>query len=331
MAQEKRIAHIDAVAGLMIFWMILGHCSYFSHYSLFFYKFLSFYMPWFFYKSGQFFRSNNQYELLRKDVFKFLRYYVIYCFLGWCIWATCSIITGSSILTCIAAPAHSFISNGSIAGNGALWFLLSLFFVRQTSNVALRKMPPPLLAIVCFFIAFTLNKIEWYNYSWWFGNIFSEMFFFLMGYWLKDKEDNSKLFLISIIVFGCVLLAYLFGWIIDFPYLYMHANKMYRGDYVLFYPMALAGIIMTNNVFRIVSKYVRFQILRYIGRNSMNFYVTHWILMVVVNFFAKTVFGIDSSALLFMVLLCSCFIFLPLISNSIDMLKIRNNKLNKLL
>lgn len=329
--QDKRIEYIDAVAGLMIFWMILGHCAHFSHYSLPFYKFLSFYMPWFFYKSGQFFRSKNKYELFRKDVFKFIRYYVIYCFCGWCIWAICSIINGSSFLACIASPVYSFISYGCITGNGALWFLLSLFFVRQASNIALKKVHPLLLAIVCFFIAFALYKKGWYNYSWWFGNIFSGMFFFLMGYWLKDKEDNSKLFLTSIIVFGCVILSCLIGWIMDFPYLYMHANKMYRGDYVLFYPMALAGIIMTNNVFRIVSKHVRFHILGYIGRNSMNFYVTHWMLLVVVSFFAETIFGIDSSGLLFLLLLSSSIIFLPLISNSIDLLKLHNKKLNKIL
>lgn len=331
MIQEKRINYIDAVAGLMIFWMILGHCCYFSHYSLFFYKFLSFYMPWFFYKSGLFFSPKRQGDLLRKDVFKFIRYYAVYCFLGWCIWAICSIIKGSSILTCIASPVYSFIRYGSITGNGALWFLLSLLFVRQASNVALGKMRPALLAIVCFFIAFALYKIEWYNYSWWFGNIFSGLFFFIMGYWLRDKEDNPKLFFASIIIYGCVLLAYIVGLIMDFPYLYMHANKMYRGDYVLFYPMALAGIIMTNNAFRIVSKYVRFQILGYIGRNSMNFYVTHWILFVAVSFIAKSIFHIDSSFLLFILLLSSSVVFLPLISKSIDTLKSRNNKLNKIL
>lgn len=288
-------------------------------------------MPWFFYKSGLFFSPKKRGELLRKDVFKFIRYYAVYCFLGWCIWAIFSLINGSSIVTCITSPVISFIHDGSVMGNGALWFLLSLFVVRQASNVALRKMHPPLLAIACFFIAFALNKIGWYNYTWWFGNIFSGLFFFLMGYWLKNKEDNPKLFLTSIIVFGCVLLAYLVGWIIDFPYLYMHANKMYRGDYVLFYPMALAGIIVTNNVFRIVSKHVRFKILGYIGRNSMNFYVTHWILFVVVTFVAKTVCRIDSSSLLFILLLCSSIIFLPLISRSIDTLKLRNSKLNKLL
>lgn len=151
MVDKKRLSYIDAVAGLMIGWMILGHCSYFSHYSLSFFKYLGFYMPWFFYKSGMFFSPKKQGELLRKDVFKFIRYYAVYCFLGWCIWAICSIINGSSILTCIVSPVNSFIRYGSITGNGALWFLLSLFFVRQASNVALRKMPPPTFGDCLFF------------------------------------------------------------------------------------------------------------------------------------------------------------------------------------
>ena len=331
MADKERLTYIDAVAGLMIGWMILGHCSYFSHYSLSFFKFLGFYMPWFFYKSGMFFSPKKRGELFWKDVHKFIRLYVVYCFLGWIIWAIFSIINGSSIVNCIVSPVNSFVFNGAVTGNGALWFLLSLFFVRQASNVALKKVHPPFLAIVCFIIAFALNKIGWYNYSWWLGNIFSGMFFFLMGYYLKDKEDNIELFLTSIIVFGCVLLAYFVGWIMDFPYLYMHANKMYRGDYVLFYPMALAGIIMTNNVFRIVCKYVRFYILGYIGRKSMYFYVTHWILFIAVVFIAKSIFHIGSAFHLFIILLCSSVVFLPLISRSIDALKSSNNYLNKIL
>ena len=333
MIQNNRWAYIDAVAGLMIVWMILGHCSFFSHYGLPYREYLSFYMPWFFYKSGFFFFEKSQCLLLKKDSNKLLRYYIVYSIIGWGVWSICGMIDDTlSLRRCFAMPLYEFFHHGSISGNGALWFLFSLFIVRQCSNYLIKqKVPLPFLKAICFVLALLMYKMGWYNYSWWFGNIFSGMFFFLMGYWLKDKEDNSKLFLTSIIVFGSVLLAYIGGLTMDFPYLYMHANKMYRGDYVLFYPMALAGIIMTNNVFRIVSKYVRFQILGYIGRNSMNFYVTHWILFVAVSFIAKSTFHIDSSFLLFILLLCSSVVFLPLISKSIDTLKANNYYLNKIL
>jgi fucose 4-O-acetylase-like acetyltransferase len=95
----------------------------------------------------------------------------------------------------------------------------------------------------------------------------------------------------------------------------MYANTMYKGNYILFYPMAIAGIIVTNNMFRIIyanSNY-RFIILEYIGRNSMNIYVTHWILFVLVSFIAKSLLHIESAAILFYCFLAASIIFLPII------------------
>ena len=318
----------------MIFWMILGHCSFFSQHRIPFYSLLSFYMPWFFYKSGMLFHPKNQVDLYKKDIYKYIRYYVVYSFIGWCIWAVCGIVDSSlTIISCMIIPMKTFILHGDIAGNSALWFLLSLFLVRQIGNFILNKtiLPPSLALVLCFAIAFLLYVVGWYNYSWWFGNHFSGLCFFLLGYWLKDKEQNKLLFLISTVIYVLVVFAFFADVIDGFPYLYMHANKMYCGSYLLFYLMALAGIIMTNNVFRILSKHVRFNILEFIGRNSMNFYVTHWILIVLVTFMSKSVFRVNSSAILFWALLCSSIIFLPLISKSIDSLKLHNKKLNNIL
>ena len=151
------------------------------------------------------------------------------------------------------------------------------------------------------------------------------MCFFLLGYWLKDKENNKVLFIISTLFFGMVVLAYCMGWIEDFPYLYMHANKMYRGDYFLFFPTALAGIIMTNNLFRILCKRVKFRVFEYIGKNSMTFYTTHWILFIVVSFVASFIFKVEEPLILFIVLIGSAIVFLPLINLLIGSIKTRNN------
>lgn len=141
-----RVAYIDAVAGIMIIWMILCHVAYFSHISLpSFIKYLGFYMPWFFYKSGMFFSKKNQVILLRKDASKLLRYFVVYSVIGWLIWGVCGIIDSSLTLrACLFKPIGSFFLRGGITGNGALWFLLSLFIVRQSSNFLVKtKIPPP--------------------------------------------------------------------------------------------------------------------------------------------------------------------------------------------
>lgn len=146
------------------------------------------------------------------------------------------------------------------------------------------------------------------------GNVFSGLFFFLLGYGLKDKEKSYALIIVAVVVFLIFIIGHCTR-LIDFPYLYMHANSMYNGNYLLFYPMAVAGIIISNNLFRKIyaKNLYSFIILEYIGRNSMNIYVTHWILLVLVSFIAKSLFHIESAAILFYCFLGASIIFLPII------------------
>ena len=142
-----------------------------------------------------------------------------------------------------------------------------------------------------------------------------------MGYWLKGK-DNTILLVLSIAFYSFIVLANDAGWIRDFPYLNMHANRITnRTSYLLFYPTALAGIIMINGIFRLLCKYVRFRILEYIGVNSMNLYVTHWILFVFVVFAAKQFLNIDSPVMLFFILLGASILLLPIINEILNILK----------
>lgn len=141
---KSRERYVDAVAGIMIAWMILIHCNYFSETRLHFAKFLGFYMPWFFYKSGMFFTPKESTFLIKKDAKKLLRYFIVYSFIGWGVWCVCGLTDGSLVFKeCINDPVRQFLHHGSIQGNGALWFLLSLFIIRQLANVLLRKSPPP--------------------------------------------------------------------------------------------------------------------------------------------------------------------------------------------
>lgn len=150
------------------------------------------------------------------------------------------------------------------------------------------------------------------------------MCFFLLGYWLKDKEGNSVIFVISIITYGLILCAYWGGWIDRFPFLYMHANRMYYGNFFLFLLMALAGIIMTNNIFKIMTEYIGFRLLEYVGKNAMNIYVTHWILFTVVTFVSRYCFNVNMPLLHVAILLLSSILFLPIINNIIKTLKTKS-------
>lgn len=110
MEKAKRLEYVDVVAGIMIIWMILGHCNYFSSfYQLPYRQFLSFYMPWFFYKSGMFFSTKGYAELLKKDANKYLRVFIVYSFIGWFIWSVCGLIGNTiSLRESISSPIHTF-------------------------------------------------------------------------------------------------------------------------------------------------------------------------------------------------------------------------------
>jgi fucose 4-O-acetylase-like acetyltransferase len=209
----KREKYVDVVAGIMISWMILGHCNYFSHFGLSFYKYLGFFMPWFFYKSGMFFSVKDQTLLLKKDASKLLRYFVVYSLIGWLVWCICGMMDGSLTLNGIAVrTVNSILRRGNIVGNGALWFLVSLFIVRQLANWILKKkVAPPIVSITCFALAFALYAVGWYRYSWWFGNVFSGACFFLLGYWIKGRESDRLLFPLSAFTYCMVLIASIAG------------------------------------------------------------------------------------------------------------------------
>lgn len=108
--------------------------------------------------------------------------------------------------------------------------------------------------------------------------------------------------------------------------MYMHANKMNNGNYLLFYPMSLAGIIVINNIFKLLCKYIRFRVFDYVGYNSMQYYVTHWIFLIIVLFVAKYVFNVNDSFEQFIILLGACMTLLPIVVGITKSMMIKNVK-----
>ena len=179
MKNSKRFQFIDVVAGIMICWMILGHCNYFSPgHKLEFYKYISFFMPYFYYKSGWFFKPTSQKALIKKDTNKLICYYVFFSVLGVIVWSILRIPEGNSLSSSFKIAFAQFIRNGSFSGNGALWFLLSLFLVRQIANNVLKyKFSSFFTPLICFGFAYGLFKLGWHEHSWWLGNVFSGLCF----------------------------------------------------------------------------------------------------------------------------------------------------------
>ena len=60
----------------------------------------------------------------------------------------------------------------------------------------------------------------------------------------------------------------------------IHGNEIVQGHYFLWWISSLSGIIVINNIF----KFINLRFLVVIGRNSMEYYVWHWIIMLALLF-----------------------------------------------
>ena len=74
-----------------------------------------------------------------------------------------------------------------------------------------------------------------------------------------------------------ILNSYL-GIIIYIPtFVDFRSNTFTKGNYIAWILSSLAGIITFNNIFKYIP--VRFKLLNNIGKDSMSYYVTHWIIL----------------------------------------------------
>ena len=310
----KRVEWIDCAAGLMIAVVILNHCMALAGASWIWVCLLGFRMPWFFYKAGMFYKPSDFKAQIIKDIKKLVVPFPIYSVIGFAVWATTRIIEYDDNLPgLIVAAYRTFLRAGCILGNDPLWFLITMFLIRQIVNVLFNKNIHPLIVgFGAYLIGYGLSMAGWQNLSWWFGNMFTGLSFFAFGKWLKDKQANGQVVVCSTALYAIFIILWLIG-TCEFPYLYTHANVMQTGNYLLYLPVALAGIIITNTFFERLQPHLKFRVLTYIGRNAMDFFVIHWILLTLVQFIARYCFGCTDSNHMLVIMIASCVVLLPII------------------
>ena len=252
---------------------------------------------------------------------KYIRPFAIYGLIGWLIKGIVKCVgEDCSVYAFLKYTLKAFVLHGSVHGNGALWFLLTLFFVRLAADYVLPKVHPLVVALVCMLIAAAHYCLADSHTPWYFGNFFSGLCFFSLGNYFRKHEQNKYVVIAAIVVFASFVVLYLTG-IMEYSYFYFHKNTISKGNYLLFYPIALSGIIVTNNFFRKAYDYWKFPLFSYIGRNAMTFYVTHWIVLVVARFVFPQQLHIQSAKCLFLLYALSCAVCLPIINVIINSIK----------
>ncbi len=154
------------------------------------------------------------------------------------------------------------------------------------------------------------------------SHTFLGFFFFHCGYQLREKQYLAKVFIICV---GFYLAIAAFSpTFVDMIY-----NSLEFGDcYLVYFLYALVAIIVCNNMFNIlpyakkISQTIHTQwittIFESIGRNSMNYLVTHCILLLIIKTILVNFLGIDNSWAQFWVMTIACILILPLLSRLLN-------------
>ena len=262
----KRLSYVDIGAGVMIIWLLYYHALYpmYEREILNVFPWLFYFMPWFFYKSGYFFKPKSLKESIKKDAGKLLKQFAIWSAIGYVVYMLCHIFLFDdlSLRNAFYTPLRSLFLGGSIPLNSALWFLLTLFVVRQIAIFVTPKCNALWLGVIGAIIACILHFV---NYQFTPFTIYSTAWglcFFAIGYAM------------------------------DIPEVYKKEDTCAWYSYVLWYPTSIAGCIVYNNVCRWLEKaeiklhtYIHtslFSPIKWVGRHSMTFYVAHFIIFKVV-------------------------------------------------
>lgn len=229
----------------------------------------SFFMPWFFFKSGMFFKEEKFIDIYHKSIKRLIYPFIYFSIIGhfiYCLYLF-FVVKDFNIIHYTLSPIKQLLMYGSIAGNLPLWFLLSLFAVRIIFfYVYKNKYLISLLVAIPYLVYIFKINIPLY-----FVNVFSGLFFYSCGYFLKKHQYNNKFFLIA---FGIYFLAL----ILCPSYIDMRTNNLVWGNYYWYYIVALAGIITINGLFFYLTK-KEIPVLNILGKNSMAILCIHWLVL----------------------------------------------------
>lgn len=171
----------------------------------------------------------------------------------------------------LLTPFKEFVCTGSVTGNQPLWFLFSLFIVQLLFNeLFVRKTKPILILLLSSLIPIVLFYCGDNNLPIYFANVPLGMAAYTCGYMIKEKQFEK-------IFFFPALMIYLGVMLLQPSHLVFRSNTLNSGGhYLLAIVFSLSACVVFNNIFK---KLPNCNFLQFIGKNSMTYYVTHWIIL----------------------------------------------------
>ena len=199
----------------------------------------------------------------------------------------------------ILSPIKCILNQGAPIGNLALWFLPSLFAVQLLYSLMRKRMRDEWIVLIGLTIAYSVFIFE-IKRPFYLGNIPLGLAVYSFGHLLKTKQYTRLIFILALLVYLVTL--FLHPYSLDF-----RANRIGNGYYLIAVISSLVGCILINNIFK--RKIVHINFLKWIGNNSMNFYVMHWLVL----YACSSIIDVSGWGL-FAIMITSCIIILPIMS-----------------
>ena len=260
---------------------------------------LSFVMSWFFFKGGMMHKETSTRKLIEKSTQRLLVPFVIFLFLGLLLDGAVLLLDnpeGLNAFQFLRNEFDTFVTTSILWPTAAIWFLLALFVARIGFNALFHRIHPLLISLFFSCTAYLIYLSIEYGWTvdvcsilslppFYLGTMCHGFSLYCLGYYLKEKQFSTPLFVVSLLLF---ILKFLIPASIDF-----RANEPSGANYMLAVLYGMSGCIVINNIFR---KYLNFKIpcASYIGVNSMTYYLVHFpVLVVSRTMLGKTYLGDD--------------------------------------
>lgn len=313
----KRAIHLDAVGGLLIIWMIFVHIQSLTQCVLIRNRYMPLlfcFMAWFFYKAGMFYREKPLREELYGIWKRLLIPYIFFSVVGaMCGFVIECVLGTESVPHYLLRSAGQVVKWGGVTSNMPIWFLLSLAVVRMIIQFVHKYhlvYPVTGVALLSSYLLFKMSVFE----PCYLGNISLGLFFFGIGYLLKDYQYNRIMVIVATVVY--IVFFVFFPSNVDF-----RANLLTSGNYSGYVITAVLAIIILNNLFKVVP-FLCIRSLVHIGEHSMVYYLCHWPLITLCIGFIRH-WSSQSNLVLCIISITICLVCLPLLDKVFQIERIK--------
>lgn len=305
---------LDVLKGIGICLVVFGHLSLPKDILKFIHHFT---IPLFFFISGFVFKPKNNFEFIRDKFQRILLPFYIFSTITFLVhyltnFPSAAIASKDFLIgTLFGIASHQYLS-----WNVALWFLPALFFTNVLFNVldGYSKRNRDLIGFVlCLMSLLILKERNWTFLPFHVGAALLMVPFFIIGSWLRKHylKILEVLYSNNRVVFVTSILVILVGISIsNFNSGYADVRLHMIGDVFFFYP----GAFVTIMGLLLFARFIKFQLLIWLGLNSLLIMCVHMPLMEfafkIIKFipFDDHAYGVLSTTII--ILFCVPFVFL---------------------